>query len=88
MYSDEKKRLSSRLEKFHGLKAYIMRWRIEEMFRVQKNEFKLESIRVRSLKKLNRLFFLVSAMITCMSLKIEKENIFFIQSSEFHNDQN
>src|SRR5699024_7357986 len=66
------KRLSSRLEKFHGLKAYMMRWRIEEMFRVQKNAFKLESIRVRSLKKLNRLFFLVF-----MSLKIEKENIFF-----------
>ena len=59
------------------LKAYIMRWRIEEMFRVQKNEFKLESIRVRSLKKLNRMFFLVSVMITFMSSKIEKKNIFF-----------
>jgi len=59
------------------LKAYITRWRIEEMFRVQKNEFKLESIRVRSLKKMNKLFFLVSAMITFMSLKIEKQNIFF-----------
>src|SRR5690625_3212190 len=59
------------------LKAYITRWRIEEMFRVQKNEFKLESIRVRSLERLNRLFFLVSALITFMSLKIEKKNIFF-----------
>src|SRR5690625_848743 len=59
------------------LKAYILRWRIEQMFRVQKNEFKLESIRVRSLKKLNRMFFLVSVMITFMSSKIEKKNIFF-----------
>lgn len=59
------------------LKAYILRWRIEETFRVQKNELKLESIRVRSLKKLNLMFFLVSAIITYMSLKVEKQNVFF-----------
>ena len=59
------------------LKAYITRWRIEEMFRVQKQEFRLEDIRVRSLKRLNLLFFLVSTMITFMSLKIEKKNGFF-----------
>ena len=33
------------------LKAYVTRWRIEELFRVQKQEFRLEEIRVRSLKK-------------------------------------
>ncbi|MGG4181679.1 transposase [Virgibacillus pantothenticus] len=59
------------------LKAYITRWRIEEMFRVQKQEFGLEGIRVRSLKRLNLLFFLVSTMITFMTLKIEKKNGFF-----------
>jgi len=59
------------------LKAYILRWRIEEMFRVQKNELKLESIRVRSLKKLKLMFFMISAIITYMSLKVEKQNIFF-----------
>jgi hypothetical protein len=59
------------------LKAYITRWRIEEMFRVQKQEFQLEAIRVRSLKRLNRLFLLLSIMITFMSLKIEKQNGFF-----------
>src|SRR5699024_486387 len=37
------------------LKAYILRWRIEEMFRVQKLEFQLESICVRTLNRLNRL---------------------------------
>lgn len=59
------------------LKAYIVRWRIEEMFRVQKSEFGLEAIRVRSLKKMNRFLFLVAAMITFMSMKIEKQNVFF-----------
>lgn len=59
------------------LKAYILRWRIEEMFRVQKNELKLETLRVRSLKKLNLMLFFVSAIITYMSLKVEKQNIFF-----------
>src|SRR5690625_5070116 len=59
------------------LKAYILRWRIEEMFCVQKNELNLESVRVRSLKKLNLMFFMVSAIITYMSLKVEKQNIFF-----------
>lgn len=58
------------------LKAYITRWRIEEMFRVQKSEFGLEGMRVRSLIKMNRLLFLVAAMITFMSLKIEKQNVF------------
>src|SRR5690606_13487823 len=59
------------------LKAYITRWRIEEMFRVQKQEFRLEDIRVRSLKRLNLMFLLVSMMITFMTLKIEKKNAFF-----------
>jgi len=59
------------------LKAYITRWRIEEMFRVQKQEFRLEDIRVQSLKRLNLLFFLVSTLITFMTLKIEKKNGFF-----------
>src|SRR5690625_1546635 len=59
------------------LKAYITRWRIEEMFRVQKYEFGLEEIRVRSLSSLNRLFLLLSIIITFMSLKVEKKNGFF-----------
>jgi|SRR5699024_579390 len=59
------------------LKAYITRWRIEEMFRVQKSEFGLEDMRVRSLKKMNLMLFFVAAMITFMSMKIEKGNVFF-----------
>lgn len=59
------------------LKAYITRWRIEEMFRVQKSEFQLENIRVRTLKSLNRIHLLLSMIITFMSLKTEKKNVFF-----------
>ena len=59
------------------LKAYITRWRIEEMFRVQKSEFQLENIRVRTLKSLNRIHLLLSMIITFMSLKTEKKNGFF-----------
>lgn len=54
------------------LKGYILRWRIEEMFRVQKQEFQLESICVRTLKRLNRLLLFVSMMTAFMSLKTEK----------------
>lgn len=71
------KRAKKKDEVLSILKAYITRWRIEEMFRVQKQEFGLEGIRVRSLKRLNLLFFLVSTMITFMTLKIEKKNGFF-----------
>jgi len=59
------------------LKAYILRWRIEEMFRVQKLEFQLESICVRTLNRLNRLLLFVSMMIAFMSIKSEKQNNFF-----------
>ena len=71
------KRARKKNEVLSILKAYITRWRIEEMFRVQKQEFQLEGIRVRSIKKLNLLFLLVSTMITFMTIKIEKKNSFF-----------
>src|SRR5699024_6055729 len=71
------KRVRRKKEVLSILKAYITRWRIEEMFRVQKSEFQLEDVRVRSLKRLNRLFLLLSMMITFMSLKTEKKNGFF-----------
>lgn len=59
------------------LKAYITRWRIEEMFRVQKSEFQLENVRVRTLKSLNRIMLLLSMVISFMSLQTEKKNGFF-----------
>lgn len=71
------KRIQKKDEVLSVLKAYITRWRIEEMFRVQKQEFDLENIRVRNLTSLRRMFLLVSIMITFMTLKIEKQNVFF-----------
>ncbi len=71
------KRIQKKAEVLSVLKAYIIRWRIEEMFRVQKQEFDLENIRVRTLQSLKRMFLLVSMMITFMTLKIEKQNVFF-----------
>ncbi|KKE77708.1 hypothetical protein DTX80_12900 [Bacilli bacterium] len=47
------------------------------MFRVQKQEFELENIRVRTLPRLKRMFLLLFIMITFMTLKIEKQNGFF-----------
>ncbi|PZD81318.1 hypothetical protein DEJ64_17995 [Bacilli bacterium] len=41
----------------------MTRWRIEEMFRVQKQEFELENIRVRTLPRLKRMFLLLSIMV-------------------------
>src|SRR5699024_9344546 len=52
------KRVGKKAEVLSILKAYLTRWRIEEMFRVQKQEFQLEDIRVRSLTSLRRMFLL------------------------------
>src|SRR5690625_4573255 len=71
------KRIRKKDEVLSVLKAYITRWRIEEMFRVQKQELDLENIRVRTLPRLQRMFLFVSIMITFMTLKIEKQNMFF-----------
>ncbi|MEN1970085.1 transposase [Lentibacillus sp. N15] len=71
------KRVQKKEEVLSILKAYITRWRIEEMFRVQKQEFDLENVRVRTLPRLKRMFLLVSIMITFMTLKVEKKNGFF-----------
>lgn len=71
------KRVRKKDEVISILKAYITRWRIEEMFRVQKQEFELEDIRVRTLPSLKRMFLFVSMMVTFMTIKIEKQNGFF-----------
>ncbi|GEK92224.1 hypothetical protein AKA01nite_18460 [Alkalibacterium kapii] len=54
------------------LKAYITRWRIEELFRVQKQEFHLEAMRTMSLMSLRTLYRIVNYVIGYYSLLIEK----------------
>lgn len=54
------------------LKGYITRWRIEELFRVQKQEFKLEKIQTMSLSSLRILYTLLNCIIGHYSLAVEK----------------
>lgn len=54
------------------LKSYITRWRIEELFRVQKEEFQLEKTRTMTLSSLRILYTIMNCIIGHYSLAIEK----------------
>jgi hypothetical protein len=54
------------------LKGYIARWRIEELFRVQKQEFNIEKMRTMSLSALRIVYTLVNCIIGHYTLAIEK----------------
>lgn len=54
------------------LKSYITRWRIEELFRVQKEEFDLEKVRTMTLDSLRIIYTLMNCIIGHYSLSIEK----------------
>ncbi|HSH24710.1 MAG TPA: transposase [Massilibacterium sp.] len=56
------------------LKSYITRWRIEELFRVQKEEFQLEKTRTMTLSSLRILYTILNCIIGHYSLAIEKNN--------------
>ena len=57
------------------LKGYITRWRIEELFRVQKQEFGLEKIRTLSINSLKILYHTMNYLIGYYSMIIEKNNV-------------
>lgn len=54
------------------LKSYIARWRIEELFRVQKEAFQLEKTRTMTLSSLRILYTMLNCIIGHYSLAIEK----------------
>ncbi|GAA0496466.1 hypothetical protein IRB23SM22_22830 [Alkalibacterium sp. s-m-22] len=56
------------------LKSYITRWRIEELFRVQKEEFQLEKTRTMTVSSLRILYTLMNCLVGHYSLAIEKSN--------------
>lgn len=58
------------------VKAYITRWRIEELFRVQKEELHLESVRTLSLKSLKIMYRLVNYLIGHYAMNLEKETLY------------
>ncbi len=56
------------------VKAYITRWRIEELFRVQKEELQLEKVRTLSLNSLKLMYRLVNYLIGHYTMCLEKES--------------
>ncbi len=60
------------------LKSYRMRWRIEEFFRFIKGEYSFEKFRVRSLRAINNIAFIISlATIYITHLVITKNNSYY-----------
>lgn len=61
-----------------ALKSYRLRWRVEEFFRFIKTEFCFEKFRVRKLKAINNLTFIVSLITTYISrLSILKNKSYY-----------
>lgn len=67
------KSIRSKKDVLRIVKAYITRWRIEELFRVQKQEFQLEKVRTLSLTSLRLIYRLVNYLIGAYSLELETD---------------
>lgn len=48
-------------------RTYMLRWRIEEYFRVKKQNYDFENFRIRSLKGIN----VLNAILSCVMLHME-----------------
>lgn len=58
------------------VKGYITRWRIEELFRVQKQEYRLEEVRTLSLNSIRLIHRLISFIVGHHAIRIEAEPVF------------
>lgn len=58
------------------VKGYISRWKIEELFCVQKQEYQLESVRTLSLNSIKLIHRLISYLVGHHSMKIEAALLF------------
>jgi len=58
------------------VKGYITRWRIEELFRVQKQEYHLEQVRTLNFNSLRLIYRLVNDLIGHHTLLLEKEHAY------------
>lgn len=56
------------------LEIYIKRWKIEEYFRLKKDKFDFENIRVQSLKRIRMLNWLLTILIGFIAILSEKRN--------------
>lgn len=65
------KEMKSKDDVLRIVKSYISRWRIEELFRVQKQEYRLEKVRTLSLNSIRLIHRLINFLIGHHSIKIE-----------------
>ena len=62
------------------VKLYMVRWKVEELFRFEKQNFKLENFRVRKLKAIRNLNLMVMMVTAFISLLSEKQQTALFKS--------
>lgn len=70
------KKINGKKDVLRIVKGCIIRWRIEELFRVQKQEYHLEQIRTLSLNSVRLIHRLISFIIGHHSMRIEAKPLF------------
>jgi len=68
--------ITSKADVLRIVKSYITRWRIEELFRVQKQEYNLEKVRTLSLNSLRLIHRLITYLLGHHAIKVEAGLLF------------
>lgn len=65
-------------------KVYLLRWRIGEYFRVRKQQFELEDLRVMSLRSMRNLnlFAMLAVGYISLTTEVHKDSIFLAELKE------
>lgn len=88
MYLLSSRICSNKNEVIQVLKDYLKRWRIEELFRVQKKEFNIESIQLMTLAGVQMMYSFVNMLIGLYFTIIENDNgLTFIALKSTRNTQ-
>jgi hypothetical protein len=69
-----KKEIYSKEDIIKAVRFYFLRWRIKEYFRVKKQEYEFENIKLRTLKVINKLNLLLIIHIGYMNKFAEEIN--------------
>lgn len=72
MYILTNRKIENKADVISHLKMYLSRWRIEELFRVQKNTFEVEELQVETYAGLRQCYAFVNYLIGFYSMSIEK----------------
>jgi len=70
------KEINSKADVLRIVKGYILRWRTEESFRVQKQEYNLEKVRTLSLNSIRLIHNLINFLVGRNSIRIESAPLF------------